>query len=125
MPSWICALSGPEKSRAKAEIALEDAGLPLLPDGHHALMDWRSKFPDDKDAWLTVIAEHPDEAMRAVEKVKGWRLRMHYETPERLVCGVTGCDGTQKANGLCETHAAVNVYAELDRLRAEVARLSK
>jgi hypothetical protein len=80
--SYTIALSGPADSRAAAEVALEDAGLALLPSDHHALMDWRSKFPDTPDdvAWITVLGKDVNAAVRAVEPC-GWALRVHSPTP--------------------------------------------
>ena len=79
---WVVALSGPESSRAQAEVALESAGIPLLPSDHHAMMNWRSKFPDDTDAWLTCVADDVNAPTRAVESA-GWRLRVHYPMPDK------------------------------------------
>lgn len=78
---WTIALSGPERTRAKAEVALEQARIPILPSDHHALMDWPAKFPDEKDVWLTVEHSDVDAVVRAVDGAKGWRLRVHFETP--------------------------------------------
>ena len=80
--SYVVAISGPARTRAKAEVALETARLRVLPDDHHAMMNWRSKFPEDADEWITVEADHPDEVVQAVEPAK-WRLRVHYETPPK------------------------------------------
>lgn len=93
------ALSGPADTRAQAEVALEDARIPVYPTsgpcpcgcpavgplgqpaGHHAVMDWRTKFPDEDCAWLTVEHKDVNHVVSVVEKAEGWRLRMHYETP--------------------------------------------
>lgn len=79
--SYTIAISGPARTRAKAEVALETKRIRVLPDNHHAVMNWRSKFPDDTDEWITVEADHPDEVVTAVESAN-WRLRVHYLTPE-------------------------------------------
>ena len=79
---YTIALSGPERTRAQAEVALELARIPILPDDHHAPMPWASKFPEDDDAWLTVEHEDVDVAARVVESA-GWRLRVHYPAPEK------------------------------------------
>jgi hypothetical protein len=79
--SYTVAISGPARSRAKAEVALETARIPVLPDDHHAVMDWRSKFPEDADEWITVEHKDVDAVVRAVEDA-GWRLRVHYHTPD-------------------------------------------
>lgn len=76
------ALSGPADTRAQAEVALEDARIPVYPSDHHAPMDWRSKFPDDTDEWITVEHDNPGHVASVVEPA-GWRLRMHYEVPAR------------------------------------------
>lgn len=80
--SYVVAISGPARTRAKAEVALETKRLRVLPDEHHAVMNWRAKFPSDTDEWITVEADHPDEVVAAVEGAK-WRLRVHYEMPPK------------------------------------------
>lgn len=82
--SYVVAISGPARTRAKAEVALETKRVRVLPEDHHAVMNWRSKFPGDPDEWITVEAEHPDEVVAAIEGSKcHWRLRVHYEMPPK------------------------------------------
>jgi hypothetical protein len=78
---YVVALSGPPDTRAQAEVALESAGVPLLPKDHHAGADWRRKFPDDDCAWLTCIHDDVNVPTRAVEAA-GWVLRVHYPMPD-------------------------------------------
>lgn len=75
----IC-LSGPESSRAQAELALEDARVPIYPDAHHAVMAWERMFPEDSDAFVAVQHADIDHVARIVQAA-GWGLRMHYPTP--------------------------------------------
>ncbi len=85
-PVWVVVLSGPASNRAKAEVALEQAGIPLLPADHYAQMDWERKLtplasgekPKTAQAFITVA--HPDinAPVAAVEK-HGYVLRVHHE----------------------------------------------
>ena len=77
---YVVALSGPPDKQAQAEVALELAGVSLLPTDHHAAMDWRRKFPDDACAWLTCVHDDVNVPTRAVEAV-AWVLRVHYPMP--------------------------------------------
>ena len=132
---YTIALSGPAKTLAKAEVALETARIPVLPvggpcpcgghdgkgchhvnhlggpAGHHALMDWGSKFPGDTDAWLTVEHDDIDEAVAAVAKAKGWRLRVHYPTP----------DAPKQTGEQVLTATLAEMRAEIAELKAKVA----
>lgn len=74
---YTIALSGPERSRTQAEVALELAHITVLPSD--AAMDWHAKFPEDKDSWLTVEHDDVDAVVEAVASAK-WRLRVHYPT---------------------------------------------
>lgn len=85
---YIVCLSGPERTRAQAEVALEDAGIPHLPSDHYATMNWASKLPalasgnepEEPHGFITVAAE---DINRPVERVAeaGWVLRVHYHMP--------------------------------------------
>lgn len=87
VPYVVC-LSGPERTRARAEVALENAGVPFLPDSHHARMDWNSKLtplasgeePDEPHGFTTVVTTNVDEPVAATEDA-GWVLRVHYHMP--------------------------------------------
>lgn len=96
--SLVIWLSGPESSRAKTELALEDAGLHIFPPDHYAI--GRKSFsaehcqhlpmvasgpePDEDHGFVAVLG--PDEtsshsmAQRVVEPY-GWVLRIHHELP--------------------------------------------
>lgn len=123
MPLIAC-LSGPERTRANVDVALEDARIPQLPDDHHAMMDWGSKLPPfaselaEKIAkkhkrggpqeFVTVHVADADElnaAVAAVEK-HGWVLRVHYPEPAAP-----------------EPSPESNIAATLAEMRAEIETL--
>lgn len=79
---YSIAISGPADTLPLAEDALRDARIPVYPADHWAPMPWTAKFPDDTDEWLTVEHEDVDHVSRVVESA-GWRLRVHYEVPEK------------------------------------------
>lgn len=82
----VAVLSGPERTRAKAEVALEDAHIPLLPADHHAHMSTdrtlsplaSGEEPSEEHSFLTVATRNVDAAVRAVEPAE-WVLRVHRE----------------------------------------------
>lgn len=95
---YVVVLSGPERTRAAVEVALEDHNLPHLPAGHHGRM-FPDRCPDgatpklhwlpDPDAkptephgFLSLVAKHPDQAAQALDGT-GWVLRAHYPMPEK------------------------------------------
>jgi hypothetical protein len=99
--SLIACLSGPERTRANVDVALEDARIPHLPDDHHGMMDWTSKLPPyaseeaEKQAkkhkhhgpqgFVTVHVADADGLNAAVSAVEphGWALRVHYPEPPK------------------------------------------
>jgi hypothetical protein len=99
--SLIACLSGPERTRANVDVALEDARIPHLPDDHHGTMDWTSKLPPyaseeaekiakkDKrhgpQGFVIVHLADADELNAAVAAVEphGWALRVHYPEPPK------------------------------------------
>lgn len=104
-----CCLSGPERTRAQAELALETARIPIVPDGHYSLMGWETKLQlDDKHALLNIQvrdAEQLNQAVTVVEKAK-WVLRVHHDTlPEP------------------EPTAEQTLAATVEEMRAEIAAL--
>ena len=103
------ALSGPADTRAHAEVALEDARVPVYPADHHAPMDWNAKFPGDTDEWITVEHEDPGHVASIVEPA-GWRLRVHYETPE----------APRPTAAQIQAATIAEMRAELDALKARV-----
>lgn len=94
--SLVVCLSGPERTRAQAVVALEDARIPELPKNHHAQMDWPRKLtayacgdgppagvsaePQGFIAVHVAGAEGLNAAVRVVEPA-GWVLRTHHEEP--------------------------------------------
>lgn len=100
----IACFVGPVSARENARVALEDAHAPILPStgpcpcgcehsapsgelvGHHAMMNWKSKFPDspDDEAFLTVEVADADMLNHVARVVEphGWALRVHYPTPD-------------------------------------------
>lgn len=112
MPETLTAcLSGPERTRAQAAVALEDARIPILPSDHYAVMGWHGRLVADSpsgEAFLSVLvrdAEQLNEAARVVESAE-WRLRVHYYTPEKP-----------------QPSAEQRIAATLDEMRAEIERL--
>lgn len=91
MSQLVAVLSGPEKTRAKVEVALEHAHLSTLPADHHAIgrrsygaEHWDGYLPaDDDHGFIAVLVDGADELNRAVAIVEkhGWVLRVHYELP--------------------------------------------
>lgn len=77
---YTIALSGPKRSRAKAELLLEEARIPTYPTRHHAVRDWARIFPEDKEVFLAVEHDDVDHVAKVVGPAK-FRLRMHYPTP--------------------------------------------
>jgi hypothetical protein len=95
-PIVVC-LSGPEKTRAKAELALEKANLTIIPSKEWPISreSYRAEHwphltqlpsgqpPDDDHGFLAVLAETEaafHAAYGVVAKAK-WVLRQHYECP--------------------------------------------
>ena len=93
----VAILSGPEKTRAKAELALEKARLTIIPPKEWPICrrsykaeHWphltalpSGQEPDDEHGFLAVLAETEaafHAAYGCVEKHK-WVLRIHYEMP--------------------------------------------
>lgn len=105
------ALSGPASTRAQAEVALEDARIPIYPTDHWAPMHWPTKFPGETDEWITVEHDDVDHIARTVEPA-GWRLRLHYETPPK--------PEPSPEQKLAATIAEMR--AEIDALKARTAR---
>lgn len=86
--TYVVCLSGPERTRAVAEVGLEDARIPQLPSDHHARSFVRGlsplasgQEPAEPQSFLTVAAENVDAAVSAVERAQGWVLRMHFNMP--------------------------------------------
>lgn len=95
----VVVLSGPEKTRAKAELALEKANLTIIPPTEwpvsrksYAAKDWphltarpSGQPPDEEHGFLAVLVE-TEQAFHAaygvVAKAK-WVLRLHYELPAK------------------------------------------
>lgn len=85
---YVVCLSGPERTRAQAEVAIEAAHIPFLPSDHHGMMGWNSKLashasgqePEEPHGFITVVAENVNAPVAAVEDA-GWVLRVHYPMP--------------------------------------------
>lgn len=75
--SWTITISGPRDDLARVELALEDAGVPILPEDHHE-HSWGAKVPVE-DGEMVLTVDHPSVAdvARLAESV-GWRLRTHH-----------------------------------------------
>lgn len=89
MSQYVVVLSGPEKTRAKVELALEDAHLPIFPSDHHAVgrqsykaEHWSLPAPEGH-GYVAVLANEAEELNRAVSVVEkhDWVLRVHYHVP--------------------------------------------
>lgn len=95
----VVILSGPEKTRAKAELALEKAHLTIIPPTEwpinrrsykaehwpHLTQLPSGQPPDDDHGFVGVLAETEaafHAAYGCVDKAK-WVLRIHYELPEK------------------------------------------
>lgn len=95
----VVTLSGPEKTRAKAELALEKARLTIIPPTEWPIQrqsyqaeHWpqltqlpSGQPPDEEHGFIAVLAETEaafHAAYTCVEKAK-WVLRVHYELPEK------------------------------------------
>jgi hypothetical protein len=89
----IACLSGPERTRANVEVALEDARIPQLPDDHHGMMDWNRKLPQlpsgeepkEPHGFVTVHVADAEGLNKAVSACEphSWVLRVHYPEPDR------------------------------------------
>lgn len=114
----IACLSGPERTRANVNVALDDARIPHLPDDHHGMMDWASKIPlkrseDDPDlaephGFATVHAGDSEGLNRVASVIEphGWVLRVHYPEPAKP-----------------EPSPETKIAATLDEMRARIAAL--
>lgn len=92
--SLTACFSGPERLRAKAELALEDVErVGLLPSEHWAQMNWAGRLtatrsgddPKEPHGFTALIAADMDAlnaAVKAVARHK-WVLRTHHETPPK------------------------------------------
>ena len=94
----VVTLSGPENTRAKTEVALEDAGLTIFPPDHYAVGrtsydsdDWghlpplpSGDTPKQKHGFIAVLARDAEDLNRAVRVVEPhkWVLRLHYHLLE-------------------------------------------
>ncbi len=88
---YTIVLSGPARTLADAEVALDLANVPVLPADHHAHMGLANtlpplasgKKPRAKHAFLTV--QHADiNVPTDLVEPHGWVLRAYYPTPEPL-----------------------------------------
>ena len=94
----VVTLSGPDSTRAKAELALETAHLPVIPADHYSVgrksydpKHWghlaqlpSGQEPDEQHSFIAVLAESEASfhtSYRVVEQF-GWVLRVHYELPQ-------------------------------------------
>lgn len=87
MSSITAVFSGSKRTHKIAELVLQESGYePLHPDHEdaHALMDLAMKFPAEKKTteWITVTTENVN-LPHALVAEHGWKLRMHYPTPDR------------------------------------------
>ena len=111
--SLTLALSGPERTRAACELAIEDAGLALLPSDHHARWDWEHKLPaPKKHGWTHAIAADADALNACVRAVEphGWVLRAHFDTPPK----------PQPTPAQVMAATLAEMRAEIDALKAKV-----
>ena len=125
---YVVVLSGPERARARAELALEAAGLLFLPADHYAVRrksfraeDW--DFPavppgqesSEPHGFVAVFAE-ADAAFHAAYGCvaeHGWVLRVHYHPspePDRLAVALGEMlSGMRRGTDALEAAAAAEV----------------
>jgi hypothetical protein len=100
--SLIACLSGPERTRANVDVALEDQRIPQLPDDHHAQQAWGSKLAPyaseeaekaakkskrgtEPQGFIAVHLADADDLNAAVSAAEphGWVLRVHNPEPPK------------------------------------------
>lgn len=122
--SVTCVLSGPLAGRGRLLARLERAGLDISeqPERNpsHGLP------ADPSEGWLDVIGPELAAVMSEVSE-KRWRLRLHWNTPDCVICGgrdlqppCPHCGGKQKTN---VRPRPFNAQEEIERLSRELAEL--
>lgn len=97
MTQLVAWFSGPERTRANTEVALEDAKLPIFPPDHYAVgrksysaEDCKhlttlpsGKEPSEEHGFVAILAQNIGDVNRAAGAAEphGWVLRMHYDLP--------------------------------------------
>lgn len=97
MTQLVAWFSGPERTRAAMEVALEDAKLPIFPPDHYAV--GRKSYsaedckhlapllsgtePSEAHEFVAILADGIGDVNRAsgVVEPHGWVLRMHHDLP--------------------------------------------